>query len=322
MAIDTTNTQCPVLIVGAGPVGLFLALRLVQSGIPVTLIEANTALDNSTKAITHGPTIHPEYARAGILDDVLTAAGDLKNTGLCFRKTSDKSVVAKLQLPPGKSGPAVLPQREFCRILLAHLERVGGAEVLFGRRFEGMREKESGGVSVDTSSDGVMMTLDARFVVAADGGKSAVRKAAGIAFEGETLPAQLVVVDLHYPFEKHGWGRHDANFLVDPEHYGLVAPVDGKGLWRCSFGLPLKRSSGDGSQQERGMDEIQAAVPGKFESMLPSEPGTKPEGWELVNVAPYKAQQLCAKSMRMGSVILVGDAAHRKIQRNRYRKSR
>ncbi|KAF2103920.1 FAD/NAD(P)-binding domain-containing protein [Rhizodiscina lignyota] len=311
MAIDTSKNETPVLIIGAGPVGLFLALRLSQSGVPVTVIEANSGLDDSTKALTHMPTIYPDFKRAGILDDVLNAAGELRSTSAYFRRTSDKSVITKLPIPPGKPGPCLLPQGHFCKILLKHSQRAG-AQVLFGHRFESVRAQEGSRVHVDVSSDdGVKKTFDARFLVAADGGKSAVRKAAGIEFEGETLPAQLVATDLYYPFEKFGWSATDANFFADPQDYGLITPIDGKGLWRCSFGLQLNKDSGEGSRKEGlSMNEIESAVPRKFEKMLPSEPGKKPEGWKLVQIAPYKAQQLCAKTMRKRSVVLVGDAAH------------
>ena len=314
MAIDPPKKHAPVLIVGAGPVGLFLALRLTQANVAVTIIEANVGLDASTKALTHMPPVLPEFKRAGILDDVLAAAGDLRSAGASFRRTSDKSIITKLPIPPEKPGPCLLPQGEFCKVLYEHLRKTGDVDVLFGHRFCDVREIGADGISVEgVECNGGKKTFEARFLIAADGGKSMVRKAAGVELQGETLPTQLVAVDLRYPCEQFGYSATEGNFFADPEDYGLVTPIDGKGLWRCSFGLPLKSDSGTGSRvQGLSMDEIEAAVPAKLERMLPAAPGEKPEGWKVVKVAPYKAQQLCAKTMRKGSILLIGDAAHRR----------
>lgn len=312
--IAMSQSSHTVLIVGAGPTGLFLALRLLQAGIKVTVVEAKPKLDNSTKALVHIPTVYPEYKRAGVLEDVLAAAGSLKSTGLLFRKTSDKSIIAQMPNVPGRPGPCVVPQSKFASILLEKVQQYNGQHVLFGEIFKSFQEREGGGVSVVVeNADGQQKTIEAEFLIAADGGKSALRKAADIPFEGETLPYQLVATDLRYPFEQYGWDPLLPNFLADPDHYGLVTPIDGNGLWRCSYGMPLDR--GDASTTTSrvpgySMTDIQATLPSKIEHMLPSAAGEKPRDWELVNVAPYKAQQLCAQNFRKGSIILIGDAAH------------
>lgn len=315
MAIDPSPLGSPVFIVGAGPVGLFLALRLVLANISVTIIEAEERLSDATKAITHMPTVFPELKRASILSDVLTAAGPLRSQGARFRRGSDKSVIAELPQVSGKPGPCLLPQSRFSRILLDRLRQYPDrATILFAHRFVGLHEcLDETKISVHSLRDGLQKVFHASFVIAADGAKSTVRRAAGIKLEGETLPFQLVATDIRYPFEKFGWDGQTANFIADPVNYGLISPIDSDGLWRCSFGLPLKKNDVGTRVKGLSMEEIARELKGKFEKMLPCEDGGVPKGWKVMNVAPYKAQQLSAETMRKGSVILVGDAAHCKF---------
>lgn len=314
MAIDPLPLGSPVFIVGAGPVGLFLALRLVLANISVTIIEAEERLSDATKALTHMPTIFPELKRAGVLEDVLTAAGSLRSQRARFRRGSDKSVITELPLPPGKPGPCLLPQSRFSKVLLDHLEQYPDrAKILFAHRFVSMQEcLDETKISVHSLHDGLQKVFHASFVIGADGAKSAVRRATGIKMEGETLPFQLVATDIRYPFEEFGWDGQTANFVADPVDYGLITPIDGEGRWRCSFGLPLKKGDVGTRKQGLSAQEIAKEVKGKFEKMLPCADGEVPTGWQILNVAPYKAQQLCAETMRKGSVVLVGDAAHRR----------
>lgn len=125
---------------------------------------------------------------------------------------------------------------------------------------------------------------------------------AGVDFEGETLDAQLVALDLHFDFQKHGF--HDANFIIDPVNYGLIARITESApqLWRVSYGVPLGMSEAD----------IEAGVHHKLARMLPNA-GLDENGkraYEIVRIAPYKAQQLLASSLYKSGVCLIGDAAH------------
>jgi len=142
--------------------------------------------------------------------------------------------------------------------------------------------------------------IDAAFLVGADGAHSRVRKCMGVELSGETLDAQLVATDLRFPFKSHGF--FDANFVVDKADYGLIGRIDNAGLWRVSFCVP-------GSQTE---EDIKRTLDEKLRTMLPNsgkdEAGN--DAFEVVRVAPYRAQQRCADTLTSGRVSLVGDAAH------------
>jgi len=90
----------------------------------------------------------------------------------------------------------------------------------------------------------------------------------------------------------------DSNFIIDKEHWSMVAKIQPDGLLRITYGeLPgLTR------------EELLARQPMKFQSFLPGRPS--PDKYEIVNFSPYKVHQRCASSFRVGRFLLVADAAH------------
>ncbi|KAL0256246.1 hypothetical protein SLS55_008638 [Diplodia seriata] len=291
-----SRSKTTVLVVGAGPVGLLLALRLARANVAVTVIEAQKELDNAPKAMAHLPAAFPDFQKAGIFDDLVAAAGELANTAMVFRRTSDSSIIFEPPHNPNRPGVLILPQGRLSSIVYEHLQRLENATVLMGHALRSFTDSAEGVTATVSTPDGSEQKFDALFLVGADGGRSTVRKLTGIEFEGETLPCQLVASDVYYDFAKHGGFKH-ANFMVDKENYGLISQITTDGLWRVSFSVPLGLD----------MKDIEAIVPEKYEAMLP---GPRPLEYKIDRLAPYKAQQLCATTFRKGRALLVGDAAH------------
>lgn len=302
-----------VLVVGAGPVGLFLALRLAQLSIPVIVVEAVDQLTHKPKAYAYQPFVFPEFDKAGVLADLRAESATTNDDGsLTFRTPADdaKSIFYRAEPPPGGSVSSLkLSQHAVGQILLRHIAKHDKAQVLMGHRLVRLREK-SGAIEATTQtshesgvsdSAAAEKTFTAQYLVGADGGRSTVRKLSNIAFKGETLPQHLVAADVRYPFEKHG--APGVNFLIDPTHYGVWGPIDNHGLWRVSLGLPV-RGEDEPSWSE---EEIRKAIPAKFDAMFP---GPRPLEYEVVHVAGYRTHQLHAETFRKGRVMLVGDAAH------------
>ncbi|TKA70779.1 hypothetical protein B0A49_11173 [Cryomyces minteri] len=284
----------PVLVVGGGPVGLFLALRLAQANIPVTVLEAETEMQNETKAMAHQPSIFPEFKSVGLMEDLLAAG--ITSGPLCFRKPKDGEPIAKLPVKPGMPTVLLLPQYRFWEILEQHLRKHECAKVLVGHRVTAIDQSAGDTVKVTVqTNDGQEKTFTTAHLVAADGSHSSTRRLCDIPFEGVTLSEQLVATDIVYPFDKHGY--LDANFLVDPDNYGLVGRITKEGLWRVSYGASAAME----------YDEIVKGLPAKFDAMFP---GPRPLEYNIQRIAPYKAQQRCVATLRKGRVMVVGDAAH------------
>jgi len=304
------NAALPVVIAGGGCVGLFLALLLAQSPLPnpILVVEPQHPDPTSTRAMAHQPPTFPLFAQIPGLLPELIAAGSLSE-GLCFRTSvgNGSRVIASKRFENGGEGmkgkgQLLLPQGEFQRVLLERLARVEGVEVRLGWSVDEFTQGDDGSkVVVQISGpSGETERIDAAFLVGADGAHSRVRKCMGVELSGETLDAQLVATDLRFPFKSHGF--FDANFVVDKADYGLIGRIDNAGLWRVSFCVP-------GSQTE---EDIKRTLDEKLRTMLPNsgkdEAGN--DAFEVVRVAPYRAQQRCADTLTSGRVSLVGDAAH------------
>jgi len=306
------DSHPPIVIAGGGCVGLFLALLLAHSPTPtrILVIEPLQPDPTSTRAMAHQPPTFPLFAQIPDLLPDLIAAGSL-SAGICFRTSvqhGSRVIASKTFDNTGEGvkgkGQLLLPQGIFQEVLMRRLVELGDrAEVRLGWSVEGFEHAEDGAkVQVQIASPtGQSEYVDAAYLIGADGAHSCVRKGMGIELEGETLDRQLVATDLRFPFKEFGF--FDANFIVDPQDYGLVGRIDNKGLWRVSYGVP-------GDQME---EEIRDGVKEKLRAMLP-DGGKNAEGadqFEVVRIAPYRAQQRCASTLVDRRVLLVGDAAHR-----------
>ena len=306
------GSQPPIVISGGGCVGLFLALLLAQTPLPnrILVIEPQHPDPNSTRAMAHQPPTFPLFAQIPGLLQELIKAGSLSE-GLCFRtsvKNGSKVIASKRFDNSGEGmkgkGQLLLPQGKFQEVLMKRLAKTEGrAEVRLGWSVEGFTQGEtSESVAVEVAdSTGQTELIHAAYLVGADGAHSLVRKAMHVDLAGDTLDRQLVATDLRFPFKSHGF--FDANFIVDPQHYGLIGRIDNNGLWRVSYGVPAAQSE----------DDIVAGVSENLRAMLPNN-GLNEAGqqaWELVRIAPYRAQQRCATTLVHGRVMLIGDAAHR-----------
>ncbi|KAF1849680.1 monooxygenase [Cucurbitaria berberidis CBS 394.84] len=307
-----TAHELPVIIAGGGCVGLFLALLLAHSAIPIRIIVIELELPDptSTRAMAHQPPTYPILARVPGLLPELVETGCL-SSGLCFRTaaaTGSKVIAGKAfdnnsgEAGMKGKGQLLLPQAKFQDVLMRRLEAFGDkAQVILQSRVVGFSESSTSVYVHVESRAGPEERLEAQYLIGADGARSSVRKMMGTASPGETLDAQLVATDLHgFDFAKYGF--YDANFIIDPTDYGLIGRINRDGLWRVSYGVPAGLSE----------EEIKQGVDDKLRRMLPNdgvdEAGQK--AYRVVRVAPYKAQQRCADTFWKGRVGIVGDAAH------------
>ena len=136
------------------------------------------------------------------------------------------------------------------------------------------------------------------FLIGADGGRSAVRKACGIEFEGFTWPERFVVLTTPFDFAARGYGPR--SYFADPEEWCncfKVAADGPPGLWRTVFPARPDESE-DAIMSDAG---VQARLQRFF-------PSSKP--YEVVHRNLYVTHQRVAQRFRAGRVLLAGDAAH------------
>jgi 2-polyprenyl-6-methoxyphenol hydroxylase-like FAD-dependent oxidoreductase len=285
--------------VGAGPVGLFAALRLAQAGIPVTCIEAMRDITSSPRAMTYLAAAVREFDRAGILQDIKERGG-MEVRRVSWRKMTNHEIIARVEdSPEERKDPhenLVLDQRELMEIMLDHLSRYSCANVEFGLKVVDVDQSSGTRAKVALiDSKGEYSIRSASYVIAADGCRSRVRRMLGIDFNGFTYDGQVVYTDVVFPFDDYGF--EDINFLVDPVHWAVISKIDNKGLWRVAY------------VEEDGLSEgeLIARLPWKFAMFFP---GPTPPEYKLVCFLPYRLDQRCASEYRSDRVLLAGDAAH------------
>ncbi|KAI9676077.1 MAG: hypothetical protein M1817_000820 [Caeruleum heppii] len=303
---STRTEEYQVVIVGGGPVGLWLALKLVRHGLRVCVLEAGDAISQSPRALMYMPIILHEFEKVDILDEIVQA-GHKNTEGLCFRTTPDKGNKALAtamitQLPRGEHhfdyAGVQLGQPRLAEILLRHAQQHTNFIMKFNHQVMGIKE-ESDGVNLSITSPTGEIFMKADFVAGCDGGSSAVRRALCIPFGGFTWNDwRFVAINIEYDFDKFG-GYPAANQIVDPEDWAVIARAgnEREHLWRISTGMPAALST----------EEIHDKIHDKLERLLP---GPRPLKYRIQAINPYTAHERVADQFRSGRVVLCGDAAH------------
>ena len=284
-----------VIIVGAGPVGFLTALGLARNGIHVTLLEAESQINDSPRAALYFPTTVLILERLGLLADALAIG--LKSWAFTFRVPSTGDVVAvdnRLTAPGDDESTYNLHfgQHVLAQLVMRHLEKLPNATIRFNARVVGLKQ-DAKHVSVTVETPSGPEELEADWVIGTDGGRSAVRHLLGLPFEGHTWPERFVATNVRYDFRKYGFGP--ANMLSDPVDWAVVAVLGREDIWRVTYG----------EEASLPEEEARRRIPEHYARILP---GSEP--YEIVASSPYRVHERCAPSFRVGRSLLAGDAAH------------
>ncbi|KAK5255346.1 hypothetical protein LTR46_008184 [Exophiala xenobiotica] len=309
----TQNHIGKVIVVGAGPVGLLTALMLGQKGVPVDVMEANDQVDSSPRGLAYGPAAvryRRVLHRAKILEKTIEKG--FSAGSVAWRKPDGSLILGLDRLDVSLEGlphSVILPVGSLSRLLVQEIQNYPSIAVHWQHRVTGVGQDSSKSwVQVQEISSGTEITMQADFVIGCDGGTSTVRKAVfGGRFPGYTWPTQLIAVNIWErfadPYEKASidfdkFGFSDAQWIIHPEHWFVIARINKQGLWRIVYGETPGLS----------IDEVRTRLTDKFCKHLPGKP--EPEQYTLHNVTPYSIHQRCAEKMRVGRILLAGDAAH------------
>ncbi len=187
----TSDTD--VLIVGAGPVGLFLANECARRSMSYRIVEKNAGQSNHSKALAVMPRTLEIFDMAGVVEPFLQRA----NRTTCVALFADRHRLAQLAFAPKESAYpfiAMIPQNVTEALLLEALQSKGGA-VEYGTTFVSLAQREDG-VLAELERGGNHFSINARFVVGCDGAHSAVRKVLNLPFEGGDYDATFLLADL------------------------------------------------------------------------------------------------------------------------------
>ncbi|MGE3245581.1 MAG: FAD-dependent oxidoreductase [Beijerinckiaceae bacterium] len=290
-----------ILIAGGGPVGLFCALLLGRAGLPVRVFDNNPALQQDPRAATTHPATLEVLGAAGLVEDMARVGLVTPIFQFWDRPTNTK--IAEFDhalLKDDTPYPTVIQCEQFktAQLILERLNAMENVEVLFGHEVLGFAQDGAKVAAEVRGPDGVA-THEGAWLIGADGGRSTVRKQAGIAFEGFTYPEKFLVLTTPFDFQANR-GYCPRSYFADPEEWCncfKVAADGPPGLWRTVF-----PADADAPENEILSD---ASVHARLMKFFPRE---KP--YDIVHRNLYVTHQRVAETFRKGRVLLAGDSAH------------
>ncbi|MFD4976225.1 FAD-dependent oxidoreductase [Streptomyces sp. NPDC058424] len=290
------TAQVDVLIVGAGPSGLTLGIDLARRGVDALVVDRADGLFPGSRGKGIQPRTLEVFDDLGVLD-AIRAAGGTYPVGMIWqngRRTGEHRMFDPVEASedsPYAEGWMV-PQWRTQRILLARLEELGG-RVAFGREVVGLAQDEEG-VTVRFASGAA---LTARYVVAADGGRSTVRRTLDIGMTGETVdPKPMLVADVRIAgLDRDNWHIFPAGGKGDG--FMAICPLAGTEDFQVVAGFP------EGTAVDLSLDGVRKVVAAR--SHLAPEDVT-----EVRWASNFHPRAALADRFREGRVLLTGDAAH------------
>jgi 3-(3-hydroxy-phenyl)propionate hydroxylase len=292
----------PVIVIGAGPVGLCLALALAQAGIPVTIVETMSD-DNFLSQVPRAGSNHPStlefFDKIGLYERLVPRGIVAPRFQYWDRQSS--AVIAEfdhVHLKDDTRFPFVL-QCERIKIIEEALQMAKAhplVAVRMSTTFTGFSQTEDDVTATVTNGGGEPEAITGSYLASAEGARSIARKDLSVEFEGFTYPERTLNIEVAYDFTKHGFTER--NYISDPVEYSNLfhwkGPPD---RWRIHFPTDPDEDEGKLTKPEALQARLKGflAIDGDFEIC----------GWNL-----YAVHQRVAKKFRVGRAILLGDAAH------------
>ena len=311
-ALDTD-----VVIVGAGPVGMTLALCLAQRRIRSTLVEIKAADAPTEVKCNHISARSMEvFRRLGVADD-LRASGlpDDYPHDVSYRTSTVGQEITRIHIPgrltrltdhsgpdgwwPTPEPPHRINQRYIEPILASHVRRQPTIHCLYQHQaIEIQQNEDEVQVHCKVLNDGSTLALRARYVVGCDGGRSWVRKSIGAQLVGEEVVQRVQSTCIKAPdLISHlkappAW----AMFTVNPRRSGNVYAIDGRETWLVHNYLRDHETDFDSVDRDWAIRTILGVGP-DFQV-------------ELLSKEDWIGRRLVADKLRQGRVFIAGDAAH------------
>jgi 2-polyprenyl-6-methoxyphenol hydroxylase-like FAD-dependent oxidoreductase len=284
----------PVVIVGAGPVGLTLGLGLARLGIPSLILDQDDCLSDGSRAICIQRHTLEIFARLGAVKPML-AKGVTWRLGRVFWRERE---LFQIRLPDSDEEaypPFInLQQRYTEQYLLDALAQQPLCEIRWRRKVTALAQDETAvTVIAETPQGATQVTAD--YVIAADGARSTVRQLLGITFDGQTYPDRFLITDiraeLDFPSERWFW----FDPVFNPGKSALIHPQP-DGEWRIDWQLGPDVDI-ESRKEQAALDRLIRATIGE-------------RAYEIVRVTTYVFHERIASRFRQGRVFLAGDAAH------------
>lgn len=285
-----------VVIVGAGPVGLTLALLLGRAGIPAVVLEAEADIAEELRASTFHPPTLDMLDTLGLAEPLIAQGLVTPTWQVRMHETGERAEFDLGVLAADTAHPFRLQaeQHKLSRLLLAALAAEPLVELRFGHAVTSVAQEAD---RARAGGDG--FALDASYVIGCDGARSVVRRAMGLAFEGDTYPETTILATTPFPFHEVIPGLSNVNYVwtESPAFSGTFSLLRVPGRWRASL-YPAPDET-----VEQAL--APAAIERKLQAIHP-----RAERYEVQDLRPYRIHQRIVPTYRVGRLLLAGDAAH------------
>ena len=288
-----TDTQ--VLVVGAGPAGLFMAAELKRHGVSCRIVDKNDGPTRDTRAAAIQARTLEILESVGLADEFVQAGN------ICHAKatyTSDHKLIKYLTFDELDSAfPFVLqlPQSQTERMVAGYLARLG-TEVERRVELVAFEQDEDGVRATLRRPDGRQETANVSYLVACDGAHSTVRHALGVSFAGDDYPTDLISADIQVDWNLP---RDEQLSFFAAEGMLTIFPLP-KG--RAAIVADIGPAQGDHPPPgEPALEDLQAIFDARTPGGVLSDPI-----WSV----RYRVHGRQAERYQVGRAFLVGDAAH------------
>ncbi|KJK20851.1 hypothetical protein UB46_30495 [Burkholderiaceae bacterium 16] len=305
--------EVPVLIVGAGPVGMLMAALLADQGIESLLVEQRDDLHLAPQAHVINTRTQEILAGIGVTDEAL--AGITTHSAearfVTWRQNLAEGDLARIDIgsagylasmaPASSKRTANIPQHHLERLLFAQVSRRVRCQTRFGHAWQGAEHSGHGAVSsVKDVATGETYRVRSDWLIAADGAGSPVRRSLGLPMVGETNLAHLITI----------------NFEADIRH--LVKESPSILFWVLSAAAPGTFIVHDAARYSVFMTpyfpEYESPAdfpPDRCERILRAALGDRHLPLRITSLSNWTMQAHIAAPYSQGRTFLVGDAAHR-----------
>lgn len=285
----------PVIVVGAGPVGLACAIDLARHGVAVVVLDEDDRLSSGSRAICFAKRTLEIFDRLGC-GERMVEKGVRWQVGRVFFRDG---LAYRFDLLPeaGHRRPAFINLQQYYveTFLLERAQSLSGIDLRWRNRVSGVRVADDGvTLSVETPDGAYDLTCD--YLIAADGSRSAVRALMGLEAHGRTFHDRFLIADvrMHAPFPAERWFWFDPPFHPGQSVLLHRQPDD---VWRIDFQLGWDADPVLERQPERVIPRVRALLGADV-------------GFELVWCSVYTFSCQRMERFRHGRVLFAGDAAH------------
>jgi len=293
----------PLVIVGAGPVGLAAAIDAAQRGLQVIVVDEDNTVSIGSRGVCYAKRTLEVFDRLGLGERVV-AKGVTWNVGRTFH--GEREVFSFNLLPEAghhRPGMVNLQQYHLEQYLVERAMELPAIDLRWQHKLLTVKPGDDGvQLEVDTA-DG-RYTLHADWLIAADGTRSTVRRQLGLDVEGKVFQDRFLIADIVLDSVQFPPTRTERRFWFDPPfHRGESALMhrQADNVWRMDFQLGWEADP----EAEKYPERVRARVRAALDSQ-----GLAHIGFDLEWVSVYTFQCRRMAKFRHGRVLFVGDSAH------------